>query len=370
MCCLKYEHPLYQDFAEKAPAVGEQVETPDGDGHGRRAQRPGREGRRADGRRRPAHRLRARVGVLEPQGVRVARARADSRRNAFYGGRMPTRDSALAAGTPCWIDLMTTDVEAARATSTVTCSAGSSRSAARDRRTTRLRLVDGRRVAGIFQMQVDHPPVWTTYLATDDADATATSVTEHGGTIVAADDGRDGPRPDDDRAGSDRRHVRHLAGGHALRHRSSSTRPNTLTWNEFMTRDYDARQDVLRGRVRLHLHRDRRRRLPLLDDRGRRQHRRRARPAAGGRAGRGAAALARLLRRSTTPTKPWRRWSRSAPRCVQPRRRTCRTAGTPTWSIRRVRCFSVIKPAPARQNGPSAPVRLIRCAASQAGAPP
>lgn len=32
MCCLKYEHPLYQDFAESAPAVGEAVETPDGAG--------------------------------------------------------------------------------------------------------------------------------------------------------------------------------------------------------------------------------------------------------------------------------------------------------------------------------------------------
>lgn len=32
MCCLKYEHPLYQDFAEQAPAVGESVETPEGDG--------------------------------------------------------------------------------------------------------------------------------------------------------------------------------------------------------------------------------------------------------------------------------------------------------------------------------------------------
>ncbi len=32
MCCLKYEHPLYQDFAEQAPSVGETVETPDGDG--------------------------------------------------------------------------------------------------------------------------------------------------------------------------------------------------------------------------------------------------------------------------------------------------------------------------------------------------
>jgi cell fate regulator YaaT (PSP1 superfamily) len=32
MCCLKYEHPLYQDFAAKAPTVGSEVETPDGDG--------------------------------------------------------------------------------------------------------------------------------------------------------------------------------------------------------------------------------------------------------------------------------------------------------------------------------------------------
>lgn len=32
MCCLKYEHPLYQDFAEQAPDIGEQVETDDGAG--------------------------------------------------------------------------------------------------------------------------------------------------------------------------------------------------------------------------------------------------------------------------------------------------------------------------------------------------
>ena len=32
MCCLKYEHPLYQEFAEKAPALGAAVETPHGDG--------------------------------------------------------------------------------------------------------------------------------------------------------------------------------------------------------------------------------------------------------------------------------------------------------------------------------------------------
>jgi cell fate regulator YaaT (PSP1 superfamily) len=32
MCCLKYEHPLYQQFADEAPALGEQVETPEGAG--------------------------------------------------------------------------------------------------------------------------------------------------------------------------------------------------------------------------------------------------------------------------------------------------------------------------------------------------
>src|SRR5215469_10859245 len=32
MCCLKYEHPLYQEFHATAPRYGEAVETPDGPG--------------------------------------------------------------------------------------------------------------------------------------------------------------------------------------------------------------------------------------------------------------------------------------------------------------------------------------------------
>jgi cell fate regulator YaaT (PSP1 superfamily) len=32
MCCLKYEHPLYQQFQASAPAIGERVSTPEGDG--------------------------------------------------------------------------------------------------------------------------------------------------------------------------------------------------------------------------------------------------------------------------------------------------------------------------------------------------
>ena len=32
MCCLKYEHPMYQDFAREAPALGDEVDTPEGPG--------------------------------------------------------------------------------------------------------------------------------------------------------------------------------------------------------------------------------------------------------------------------------------------------------------------------------------------------
>jgi cell fate regulator YaaT (PSP1 superfamily) len=32
MCCLKYEHPLYQQFQASAPTIGSRVSTPDGDG--------------------------------------------------------------------------------------------------------------------------------------------------------------------------------------------------------------------------------------------------------------------------------------------------------------------------------------------------
>ena len=32
MCCLKYEHPLYQDFRKDAPGIGETVDTPEGPG--------------------------------------------------------------------------------------------------------------------------------------------------------------------------------------------------------------------------------------------------------------------------------------------------------------------------------------------------
>jgi cell fate regulator YaaT (PSP1 superfamily) len=32
MCCLKYEHPLYQDFRKDAPPIGASVTSPEGPG--------------------------------------------------------------------------------------------------------------------------------------------------------------------------------------------------------------------------------------------------------------------------------------------------------------------------------------------------
>src|ERR1700754_2671920 len=98
---------------------------------------------------------------------------------------MTTRDSAWAPGTPCWVDLMTTDVEAARTFygdlfgwqfDIGPEETGFYSSA----------LIDDRRVAGIFSMPGDHPPVWSTYLATTDTDATAKAAEAAGATIAQA----------------------------------------------------------------------------------------------------------------------------------------------------------------------------------------
>ena len=100
MCCLKYEHPLYQDFAAKAPAVGEDGRHRRRPGHGRRPRRPGREGRGADGRRRAAQPVRARVGVRQPQGLRHEVGHRLRRAVAVRGVPLPAGDEHLAQHGP------------------------------------------------------------------------------------------------------------------------------------------------------------------------------------------------------------------------------------------------------------------------------
>lgn len=97
---------------------------------------------------------------------------------------MTTRTSPWPPGVPCWTDLGTTDVSAAQAFygSVV---GWSFQETGEEYGGYVLALVDGKPAAGIGPLQGDQQmPAWTVYLASDDADATAGAVTEHGGTVL------------------------------------------------------------------------------------------------------------------------------------------------------------------------------------------
>ena len=99
---------------------------------------------------------------------------------------MSTHDTAWPDGTPCWVDLMTTDADAAHAFYRelfgwdITPGDESTGFYA-------MATLGGRPVCGIMPRQpgMDHPPVWTTYLAHGDADAAADSIAHAGGTILS-----------------------------------------------------------------------------------------------------------------------------------------------------------------------------------------
>ena len=99
---------------------------------------------------------------------------------------MTTRTDPWPPGTPNWVDLATTDREGA-----FTFYSDVLGWTVRDTGETfghyGMAEVDGQPTAGIAAKQ-DHDPMparWTTYLATDDADATAEAIKAHGGTVVA-----------------------------------------------------------------------------------------------------------------------------------------------------------------------------------------
>lgn len=99
---------------------------------------------------------------------------------------MTVRDS-YAPGEPVWVDLSTPDVDASIAFygSLFGWTADTSRSAEFGGYANF--SLGGKKVAGVMPlMQPGMPPVWSCYVATDDAAATAARVTELGGTVVAA----------------------------------------------------------------------------------------------------------------------------------------------------------------------------------------
>lgn len=156
---------------------------------------------------------------------------------------MVTRDTPWPDGTPCWVDLMTSDADAAQryyaelfgwqieVGGPETGNYG-------------MASIGGRNVAGIGQMQMEHPPVWTTYLATGDVEATCAAVEKAGGTVVSpAMDVMDFGRMAVVQDPSGSTFGLWQAGTHfgvAL-----ANVPNTLTWNELMTRDYEGAKKFL-----------------------------------------------------------------------------------------------------------------------------
>lgn len=99
---------------------------------------------------------------------------------------MTTRDTAFAPGTPCWVDLLTSDPE--RAAAFYGQVLGWDAEDAGEEYGHYVRFTsDGQGVAGMMRNtpEMGSPDVWTTYISTDDIDATVSLATEAGGTVMA-----------------------------------------------------------------------------------------------------------------------------------------------------------------------------------------
>lgn len=98
---------------------------------------------------------------------------------------MPTRSEPWPNGTPCWVDLAAPDVGAAVAFYRAVLGWTAVDSGAEFGHY-HLCHVGDRAAAGIGPiMQEGQPPAWTVYLAADDVDGAAKSITAAGGTVVA-----------------------------------------------------------------------------------------------------------------------------------------------------------------------------------------
>ena len=96
---------------------------------------------------------------------------------------MSVRTSPWPAGVPCWVDLMVPDVATASAFYRSVL-AWHVAEPEEQHGGYVVADVDGGATAGIGPEQPGARTAWTVYFATDDADATAAAVTEHGGTVV------------------------------------------------------------------------------------------------------------------------------------------------------------------------------------------
>lgn len=154
---------------------------------------------------------------------------------------MSTRDG-YEPGTPCWVDLMSPDVDAS--TSFYRDLFGWDAEDQYDDEGTRIYTSfsrDGKVVAGLGGQPPEMdgaPPVWNTYVATDDVDETTAKVEKAGGSVMmppmdVMDQGRMAIYSDPTGAV--------ISVWEAGQHRGAEVcnEPGTWSWNELMTRDID-----------------------------------------------------------------------------------------------------------------------------------
>ncbi|HEX9516175.1 MAG TPA: VOC family protein [Streptosporangiaceae bacterium] len=153
---------------------------------------------------------------------------------------MVQRDTPWPAGTPCWVDLGTDDV--ARATSFYSTLFGWDTQVGPPETGGYVMCeVQGRPVAGIGPKMgpAEVPTAWTTYLASDDADATTSKVTAAGGSVLAdpfdiTDVGRMSVAADPGGA------VFGIWQSRAHSGMQLANVPGAVCWNENMSRGFDA----------------------------------------------------------------------------------------------------------------------------------
>ena len=156
---------------------------------------------------------------------------------------MTTRDTPWSDGTPCWVDLMTTDLESAKHFYG-TLFGWNLVDAGEEAGHYHLADIGGRAVAGIGPMMpgMEHPPVWATYLATSDVAASADAAVRAGASLVV---------PAMDVMDVGKMAVVQDPTGAAIGMWQPGTRfgfelanePGSVTWNEQMSRDFDAAKE-------------------------------------------------------------------------------------------------------------------------------
>lgn len=159
---------------------------------------------------------------------------------------MVTRDTAWPAGTPCWIDLGVDDIAKAKAYYSGLfgwdIQEGPPEAGGYE-----LCMLEGRAVAGVGPKMggAEMPTFWTTYVASDDADATAARVKAGGGQVMmepfdVMDVGRMFVATDPGGA------VFGVWQAGAHTGIGLANEPGTLIWSENMSRSYEANRAFYR----------------------------------------------------------------------------------------------------------------------------